>query len=58
MSKRNMIWLTVVVVVGVAGWLAVGIVAGLVAAAAVLAVSEVVERRARAQRRRATDDAA
>ena len=58
MSKRNMIWLAVVVVVGVAGWLAIGIVAGLVAAAAVLAVSEVVERRARAQRRRASDEAA
>jgi hypothetical protein len=52
-----MIWLAVVVAVGVIGWLAVGLVVGLVAAAAVLAISEVVERRARAQRRRASNDA-
>jgi hypothetical protein len=54
MSKRNMIWLAVIVAVGVLGWLTMGVVWGLVAAAVVLAVSEVVERRARAQRRRAT----
>ena len=53
-SKRNMIWLAVIVVVGVLGWLLLGVVWGLVAAAVTLAVSEVVERRARAQRRRAT----
>jgi len=52
-SKRNMIWLAVVVAAGVIAWLAVGIVAGLVVAAVMLAVSEIVERRARAQRRRA-----
>ncbi len=58
MSKRNMIWLAVVIVVGVLVWLAVNIVAGLVAAALMLVVSEVVERRARTQRRRASNDAA
>ncbi len=58
MSKRNMIWLAIVIAVGVITWLAVSIVAGLVAAAVVLAVSEFVERRARAGRRRAAQDAA
>jgi uncharacterized protein involved in cysteine biosynthesis len=58
MSKRNMVWLAVVVAVGVIAWLSLGIVAGLVAAAVTLAVSEVVERRARAQRRQAPTDAA
>lgn len=57
MSKRNMIWLAVVIAVGVIGWLAVSIVAGLVAAAVMLAISEVVERRARAERRRASQNA-
>ena len=53
MSKRNMTWLAVVIVVGVLGWLAVGWLVGVIAAVAMLVVSEVVERRARAQRRRA-----
>jgi hypothetical protein len=53
-SKRNMIWLAAIVAVGVLGWLVLGVVWGLVAAAVTLAASEVVERRARAQRRRAT----
>jgi hypothetical protein len=52
-----MIWLAVVITAGVIAWLAVGIIAGLVAAAVMLAASEIVERRARAQRRRAADDA-
>ena len=56
MSKRNMTWLVAVIIVGVIAWLTIGIIAGLVAAAAMLAVSEVVERRARAQRRRASTD--
>jgi hypothetical protein len=47
-----MIWLAVVIAAGVISWLAVGIVAGLVTAAVMLAISEIVERRARAQRRR------
>jgi len=55
-SKRNMTWLIAVIVVGVIAWLTIGIIAGLVAAAVMLAVSEVVERRARAQRRRASTD--
>ena len=52
-SKRNMIWLVVVLAVGALVWLAFGIVAGLVAAAVALTVSEVVERRARKKRRAA-----
>jgi len=56
-SKRNMIWLAVVLAVGVLGWLAFGIAAGLIAAAVALVVSEVVERRARKQRRAARDGA-
>lgn len=58
MSKRNMIWLAVVIAAGVIAWLALGIVAGLVVAAVMLAVSEIVERRARAQRRRAATTSA
>lgn len=57
MSKRNMIWLAGVVVVGVLVWLAFGVLPGLIAAAITLAISEVVERRARAQRRSARDGA-
>ncbi len=56
MSKRNMTWLVAVIIVGVIAWLTIGIIAGLVAAAVMLAVSEVVERKARAQRRRASTD--
>jgi uncharacterized protein involved in cysteine biosynthesis len=52
-----MIWLAVVIAVGVIAWLALGIIVGLVAAAITLVISEVVERQARAQRRRATSDA-
>ena len=54
MSRRNMSWLVVVLVVGALGWFAFGIAAGLLAAAATLVVSEVVERRARRQRRART----
>jgi len=56
-SKRNMIWLAVVIAVGLLAWLTFNIVVGLVAAAVMLAVSEIVERRARAERRRASQDA-
>jgi len=52
-SKRNMTWLAAVVVIGVLGWLVVGIIVGIVAAALTLVASEVIERRARAQRRAA-----
>ena len=51
MSKRNMTWLAAVVVIGVLGWLVFGIIVGIVAAALTLVASEVIERRARAQRR-------
>lgn len=54
MSKRNMIWLAAVIAVGAIVWFTLGVVAGLVAAALMLVISEVVERRARAQRRRAS----
>lgn len=57
MSKRNMTWLAVVLALGVLGWLAFGIIWGLVAAALTLAVSEFVERRARSRRRAAPDRA-
>lgn len=57
MSKRNMTWLAVVLAVGVLGWLVFGIVVGLIAAAVTLAVSEVIERRARTRRRAAPDGA-
>jgi len=50
-SKRNMTWLAVVVAVGALVWLAFGVVFGLLAAAATLVVSEVVERRVRAKTR-------
>jgi len=55
-SKRNMIWLVAVIAVGVIAWLTIGIIAGLVAAAVMLAASEFVERRARTQRRQASSD--
>ena len=48
-----MTWLAAVVVIGVLGWLVVGIIVGIVAAALTLVASEVIERRARAQRRAA-----
>jgi uncharacterized protein involved in cysteine biosynthesis len=51
-----MIWLAAVIAIGVIAWLAFGIIVGLVAAALTLAISEVVERRARAARRSATND--
>jgi uncharacterized protein involved in cysteine biosynthesis len=53
MMKRNMVWLAVIVAVGLIGWLAFGLVVGLIAAAITLVVSEVVERSARARRRAA-----
>ena len=48
-----MVWLAVIVAVGLIGWLAFGLVVGLIAAATTLVVSEVVERLARARRRAA-----
>lgn len=55
MAKRNMIWLAVIIAIGVIGWLAKGIVWGLVAAAVTLVISEVVQRRARTRRLAARD---
>jgi uncharacterized membrane protein YoaK (UPF0700 family) len=51
MMTRNIVWLAVIVAVGLIGWLAFGLVVGLIAAAITLVVSEVVERWARARRR-------
>ena len=51
MSKRNIAWLVVVVVVGVVGSIVLGIGWGLLAAAVTLVISEVVERSARRRRR-------
>jgi ABC-type transport system involved in cytochrome bd biosynthesis fused ATPase/permease subunit len=53
MMTRNMVWLAVIVAVGLIGWLAFGLVVGLIAAATTLVVSEVFERWARARRRAA-----
>jgi MFS superfamily sulfate permease-like transporter len=53
MSKRNIIWLAVIVVVGVVGSIVFGIGWGLLAAAVVLVVSEVIERSVRRKRRAA-----
>ena len=53
MMTRNMVWLAVIVAVGLIGWLAFGLVVGLIAAAVTLVVSEVFERAARARRRAA-----
>jgi hypothetical protein len=53
MTKRNMAWLAVVLAVGALVWVAFGVIPGLVAAGLVLAMSEVVERRARTKRRAA-----
>jgi hypothetical protein len=51
MSKRNIVWLVAIVVVGAISWIAVAWWFGLVAAGVALAVSEVVERGARKRRR-------
>ena len=52
MSRRNVIWLVAIVVVGAVVWIAAGWLWGLLAAVATLVVSEVVERRRRARLRR------
>ncbi|NND74162.1 MAG: hypothetical protein HKN44_04065 [Ilumatobacter sp.] len=57
MSKRNLAWLVAVLAIGAICWIALGPIGGLIAAAATLVVSEVVERRARAQRLAARDGA-
>lgn len=50
-SKRNLIWLAAVVVVGVVVAIAAGVLWGLLAAAITLAASEVIERTRRRRRR-------
>lgn len=57
MMKRNLVWLAVIIAVGVVVYLAAGIVFGLIAAGVTLAISEIVERRARAKRRTANNSA-
>jgi D-alanyl-lipoteichoic acid acyltransferase DltB (MBOAT superfamily) len=57
MMKRNMIWLAIIIAVGLIGWLAFGLVVGLIAAGVTLVVSEIFERWARARRRAARDTA-
>ena len=54
MSRRNLVWLGAIVVVGVVVTLVAGWLWGVLAAAATLAVSEVVERAARRRRLAAT----
>jgi hypothetical protein len=53
-STRNLVWLAVIVVALVIGWIASGFWVGVIAAVAVLVVSEVYERIARAKRRNAS----
>lgn len=57
MSKRNLIWLAIIVVVGLIFFLAISWVWGLIAAGVVLVISEIVERIHR-QRRRAMREGA
>ena len=53
MSKRNLAWLAVVIVAGVAVWIMVGILWGLLAAGVTLVASELIERTRRRRRRAA-----
>jgi hypothetical protein len=53
MSKRNLVWLAAIVVVGAVVWLLAGWLWGIITAIVVLVVSEFVERRRRASRRAA-----
>ncbi len=50
MSKRNLIWLVAIIVVGVVVWIAAGFLWALLAAAVTLLASEAVERTARKRR--------
>jgi len=54
MSKRNVTWLVAIVGAGIVVWLLAGALWGLLAAVAVLVVSEVVERALRRRRRAAS----
>lgn len=57
MSKRNMAWLVAILAVGAIVWIVAGWIWGLIAAIAMLVVSETLERRARTQRQTARGDA-
>ena len=57
MSKRNLIWLIVIVAIAAIVWVVAGWLFGLIAGGVTLVASEVVERAARRQRR-AEGDAA
>lgn len=50
LSTRNLVWMLIVIVVGLAAFLSAGWKIGLVAAVAALVISEIVERSARAKR--------
>lgn len=56
MSKRNIVWLVLVVIGGLIGVLVLGFPWGLLVAALVLAISEVVERRRRSLLRAPADE--
>ena len=49
MMKRNVVWLVVIIAVGLLGWLAFGIIVGMLAAVATLILSEVIERRGKSK---------
>ncbi len=51
-SKRNIAWLVAIAIVGVGAGFAFGLSWGLIAAGATVVVSEIVERVARAKRKR------
>jgi hypothetical protein len=51
MSKRNLIWLALIIAAAVIGGMLVGMPFGLIPAAVVLVISEIVERSARRKRR-------
>jgi Flp pilus assembly protein TadB len=53
MSKRNLMWLAAIVLVGVVTTVAAGFTWGLISAGVILVVSEVVERARRRRRRQA-----
>ena len=49
-SKRNLIWLVLIIAAAIAGGMLLGLPLGLVPAAGVLVISEIVERSARRKR--------
>ena len=53
MSKRNVVWLVVVIGVGVLVWITAGLLWGVLAAAVTLIGSELIERARRKKRRAA-----